>query len=318
MEIRNGQDDFYVNGGCAVTIGKFDGVHRGHQKLIKDVVSRAKVSGIKSCVITFDDTDFDKKAKEISETSEPEEKREVKPALTVFEEKKRLIEKLGIDLLVVFKLDDSLMLMNPYAFIDSVLMDKLNMQSVSIGPDFRFGHKREGKAMTFVKAAMIYGYGVYVIDKEESGDKPISSSRIRDLLSEGDIETVNEMLGREYSVTGITRSGDKIGRSIGFPTMNLYPCPNKLLPPNGVYSTDVLIGGRLYRAVTNVGVRPTVSEGKDIISVESHLLDFKAMGKEDYDKEISVSFKKKIRNEQRFGSKEELAEQIRKDISALD
>ena len=315
MEIRNGQDDFYINGGCAVTIGKFDGVHRGHQKLIKDVVSRAKVSGIQSCVITFDDADFDKTTKE---ASEPVEKPEKKPALTIFEEKKRLIEDLGVDVLVVFKLDETFMLMNPYAFIDSVLIDKLNMQSVSVGPDFRFGHKREGKAMTFVKAAMIYGYGVYVIDKEESGERPISSTRIRDQLAEGNIEAVNEMLGRAYSVTGITRSGDRIGRSIGFPTMNLYPDHSKLLPPNGVYSTDVLLGGRSYRAVTNVGVRPTVSERNDLISVESHLLDFKAMDKEDYDKEISVYFKKKIRNEQRFGSKEELAEQIKKDISALD
>lgn len=315
MDIRNGLDDFCIKGGCAVTIGKFDGVHRGHQRLIKDVVSRANVSGIKSCVITFDDACFDESTKEVTETGD---KREIKPALTVFEEKKRLIEKLGVDLLVVFQLDDTFMLMNPYAFIDSVLMDKLNMQSVSVGPDFRFGHKREGKAMTFVKAAMIYGYGVYVIDKEEYGEKPISSSRIRDLLSEGDLEEVNEMLGREYSVTGITRSGDKIGRSIGFPTMNLYPDPNKLLPPNGVYSTEVLLGGRIYKSVTNVGVRPTVSDGKEIISVESHLLDFKAMGKDDYDKEINVSFKKKIRDEQRFNSKEELAEQIKKDISALD
>lgn len=295
MKIINGNDDFYIKEGTAVTIGKFDGVHRGHQKLINDVVSRAHVSGIKSCVVTFDNKNAEYKK------------------LTTFDEKKQLIEKLGTDILVVFTLDEAFMRMNPYAFIDSILIDKLNMQSVSIGPDFRFGHKRDGKPNTFFKAAMIYGYGINVLDKEVSDGAPISSTEIRRLLEEGDIEKVNSLLGRRYTVSGLTAEGKKIGRSIGFPTMNIYPDEDKLLPPNGVYSTEVLIGGTEYPSVTNVGIRPTVNNTDEALSVESHLLDFKSYGKNDYDKMIIVSFINKIRDEIKFASTEELAEQIKKD-----
>ena len=297
MRIINGNDDFYIKEGSAVTIGKFDGVHKGHQTLIKDVVSRAGVSGIKSCVVTFDMQTDDKK-------------------LTTFNEKKKLIEDLGVDILVLFSLDEAFMKMNPYAFIDSVLIDKLNMQSVSIGSDFRFGHKREGKPYTFVKAAMIYGYGINVLEKEELNERPVSSTDIRKELSEGNIAYVNDMLGRKYSISGITSEGHKIGRSIGFPTMNLYPDEDKLLPPYGVYKTDVLIGGRSYNAVTNVGVRPTVNKDGDTVSVESHLLGFKSYGEDDYNKNITVFFTGRIRDEIKFDTEEELAAQIKKDIES--
>ena len=299
MQILNGQDEFYIKEGCAVTIGKFDGVHKGHVKLIKDCVSRAKVSGIKSCVITF--------------LSQDEEEKH----LTTFDEKKKLIEELGADMLLTFTLDETFMKLNPYAFIDSVLVDKLNMQSVSVGPDFRFGHKRDGKVMTFVKAAMIYGYGVNVIDKEEYKEKPISSTRIREKIAEGDLEAAAEMLGRAYFVSGVTKKGAQIGRTIGFPTMNIYPDKDKLLPPFGVYSGDVLIGGKTYSSVTNVGVRPTVNDDKENVSVESHLLDFKSYGENAYDKDIVVSFNKKMRDEMKFASREELARQIEKDIKEV-
>jgi len=304
MRIINGNDDYYIKEGTVVTIGKFDGVHKGHQKLIEDVVSRAKVSGLRSCVITFE--------------NDPSDDETTGKRLTTFEEKKRLIEDIGVDILVVFKLSEEFMRMNPYAFIDSVLVDKLNMQAVSIGSDFRFGHKREGKANTFVKAAMIYGYGINVLEKEESGGKPVSSTEIRAKLSEGDIGSVNEMLGRHFNVTGITAEGKKIGRDLGFPTMNLYPDKEKMLPPNGVYATEVLIGGKVYKAVTNVGVRPTVSSEGEAVSVESHLLGFKSFGGNDYDKIITVSFLKRIRDEKKFDSKEELADQIKKDIEEIN
>ena len=345
MDIINGLDDFCIKEGCAVTIGKFDGVHKGHQKLIKDVVSRAKINGIRSCVITIenpfifkndhkDDSvitegtdstkeEYDDSSKQKSENTKIDNETYQKKVesnltatkkLTVFDEKKLLIEQLGADLLVVFNLDEEFMKLNPYAFIDSVLMDKLNMQSVSIGPDFRFGHKRDGKAVTFVKASMIYGYGVNVIEKEEQNEKPVSSTIIRTKLAEGEIKAANELLGRKYSVSGLTKEGDKIGRKIGFPTMNIYPDEEKLLPPFGVYATEVTIGGKNYKAVTNVGVRPTVSRGVSRVSVENHLLDFKNYGKNDYDKMIVVSFIKKIRDEKKFDSEDKLAEQIAEDI----
>ena len=341
MNIINGHDDFFIKEGCAVTIGKFDGVHIGHQKLIHDVVNRAKVSGIRSCVITFDNPLYfknDPVTKEVTDSSKEEtydsvkqksgyikkeieidqktseEKSNVTKRLTVFEEKKHLIEQMGVDLLVVFNLDEDFIKLNPYAFIDSVLMDKLNMQSVSIGPDFRFGHKRDGKAMTFVKASMIYGYGVNVIEKEKQNEKEVSSTLIRTKLADGDISAANELLGRKYSVSGLTKQGDKIGRKIGFPTMNIYPDEEKLLPPFGVYASEVTIGGNTYKAVTNVGVRPTVSKDESRVSVESHLLDFKNYGKNDYDKMIVVSFIKKIRDEEKFDSEDKLAEQIAEDI----
>ena len=313
MDIKNGHDDFYIKEGCAVTIGKFDGVHTGHRKLITDVVDRAKVSGIRSCVITIEG--FPGKKKDEPDSSGIESQPVKK--LTTLEEKKKIIEDLGVDLLVVFSFDEELLKMNPYAFIDSILMDKLNMQSVTICPDFRFGHKRYGKAMTFVKAAMIYGYGVNVLDEEEYNDRPVSSTRIRTALSEGDLDTANKLLGRNYSVSGVTKSGDKIGRKLGFPTMNIYPEEDKLLPPFGVYSTEVSIGGRTYRSVTNVGVRPTVSNNENNVSVESHLLDFKSYGESDYDKPIIVYFKYKIRDEKRFSSENELSDQIKKDIEYL-
>lgn len=308
MIILKGEDDFFIKEGTAVTIGKFDGIHLGHKRLIEDVVSYANDNGLKSCVVTF---------------APPEKQGSIDTPddgmgklLLTRDEKLHMIKELGADIIVELTFDEELKKLNPYAFIDSVLMDRLNMKSVSVGPDFRFGKDREGRVTNFHKAAMIYGYNVSVIEKEMYDKEKISSTRIRKRLSEGDIEQVNAMLGRDYGITGVVSEGKKNGRKIGVPTMNIYPAPEKLLPPFGTYACRTLKAGKEYKSVVNIGVRPTLTgkENTGEVSVEAHLFDYSAPASGDYGKEITVYPVKKIRDEKKFASLEELSEQIAEDI----
>ena len=311
MIILKGEDEFFVKEGTAVTIGKFDGIHRGHKRLIEDVLGYAKKNGHKSCVVTFTFPE-----EEGGNTVEGETGR----LLLTRDEKLRMIKELGVDIVAEFSFDDKLKGMNPYAFIESILVGKLNMKSVSVGPDFRFGRDREGKVINLHKAAMIYGYNVSVIEKEEYDREKISSTRIRECLAQGEFEKVSDMLGRDYGIAGTVSKGRQLGHKIGVPTMNIYPSPEKLLPPYGTYACKALKAGKVYKAVTNIGVRPTLT-GKDNsgeVSIETHILGYSEPATGDYGKEITVFPVKKIRDEKKFASLEELSARIEEDIKEAE
>lgn len=295
-------DNFNTHKGTSVTIGKFDGVHRGHRKLIGEAVRYACYSGLLSCVITFKNP----------ENNTGDGMR----LLTTFEEKCHIIEKLGVDVMVVLEFTDVLKNMSPGEFIDFFLSDMLNASSVTVGEDFCFGKKREGNVKDLSDAQMKYGYNLTVMKKEEADGDQISSTRIRNLIKDGHIKEANDLLGYDYLIAGITESGKKKGREIGVPTINLYPTPEKLIPPFGVYASKAVLKGKEYNAVTNVGICPTVIDNKKV-SIETHLLDFTSE-KETYGEKFFVSLRDHIRDEIKFDSVNRLYDQIKKDMQEAE
>ena len=283
----------------SVTIGKFDGIHLGHRALIDETIRCAKYSNMLSCVITFNNT------ADISEESNP-------CVLTTLKEKKYLLEQIGVDVMVVLEFTDVLKNMSPDDFINFFLADMLNTGAVTIGSDFRFGKDKKGGIEDFEKAQMVYGFDLTVMDKEKADDLEISSTRIRELIKNGDLKKANELLGYDYLIAGITESGKRKGRKMGMPTINLYPRKDKLIPPLGVYASKAVIDGKVYNAVTNIGVCPTITDNREI-SVETHLLDYSS-DKDIYGEFFAVHLHDFIREETKFDSVEALSTQIEDDI----
>lgn len=279
-----------------VTIGKFDGVHKGHEKLFKTL--EEKSNGRKKAVLAF--------------SAPPKDFLNEKKTKTIMTdvEKELLCEKQGIDIYCQMPMTKEFLGVRPEEFIEKILIDKLGATAIVCGPDFRFGKEAKGNVEFLATNQEKYGYELYVVEKEKYQNLDISSTAIREKIAEGKIEQVNEMLDHPYSVIGQVEEGRKIGRTIDFPTVNLLPESDKLLPPNGVYVTKVLYDNKEYDAITNVGVNPTVSSGNPT-KVESHMVDF---NKDIYGKIIEVQFFRFVRPERKFNSVEELKEQINKDI----
>lgn len=295
-------DNFDAGIGTSVTIGKFDGVHLGHRKLIDETVRYARYAGLLSCVITFKN----------AENTGGDGMR----LLTTFEEKCHIMEKSGVDVLVVLEFTEVLKNMSAADFIDFFLGEMLNVSSVTVGEDFCFGKNREGSVKDLSVAQMEYGYNLTVMKKEEADGDQISSTRIRNLIKEGNLKEANDLLGYDYLIEGITESGKRKGREIGVPTVNLYPSPEKLIPPFGVYASKAVLEGKEYNAVTNIGVCPTVIDNKKI-SVETHLLKF-TPEKETYGEKFYVYLHDHIREEIKFDSVNRLYDQMQKDIQEAE
>lgn len=291
-------DEIKLNKGCAITLGKFDGVHKGHQKLIGEIKKIAKEENLDTCVFTF--------------TSSPQAALSHKMSMSILsnEERERLLMRMGIDMLVECPFSEHIRNMEPEVFVKDVLIDTLKAGYAVIGPDFLFGKDRKGNAEVLKELGEKYGMQVKVVDKVMYKGEEISSTLIRDVLIKGDIETANELLGYPYYADGIVTPGEHNGHILGFPTVNLYPDKHKILPPNGVYKTEVLYRDKFYKGITNIGKRPTL-EG-DHISIETNLFDF---DEDIYGEFIRVDFYKFKRPEMKFGSLDELKAQI--DYDAL-
>ena len=231
----------------AVTLGKFDGLHRGHQKLIQCIQSHKK-EHYKTVIFTFD--------------VPPRSHMLHTPPkfLLTYEERRELAQNFGADILAECPFTDELMHMEPEQFVKEYLVDRLHVGFLAVGPDFRFGHGRRGTPQMLSELGGIYDFQVEVLEKEKDGSRDISSTYVREELEKGNIEKVNHLLGYTYFTRGEIVHGRQLGRTIGIPTANLIPPDMKKLPPNGVYVTESLIGGKLYQGVTNVGYKPTVKE----------------------------------------------------------
>jgi len=221
-----------------------------------------------------------------------------------------LLEKTRLDYLYFEKFDETFSRMRPEDFVKDILVERLNMKLAVAGFNYRFGYRGMGDTELLRKLGRKYGFRVIVIEPVMLGDEVVSSTKIRNYILEGDMERVFAFLGRHYSVAGKVEKGRRVGNTIGFPTANIYPEDYLVLPCHGVYITRTLVDGKMYHSITNVGNNPTFG-GVDRISVETYIFDFE---KDIYGKEIEVFFISKIREEMRFGSVEELIEQIHKDI----
>ena len=297
MEIIAGTTDFYLEKDTAVVIGKFDGVHLGHRRLLEEILNRKK-NGLAACVFTFDPTPA-----VLFGLSDGKE-------LTTREEKRRLFERLGIDILIEFPLTKETAATEPERFVTEILAKQMNTRFVAAGEDLSFGKNGAGNAELLEKMAPQLGFCVRTIEKIEVDGIEVSSTYIRKLVEEGRMEEAEKMLGMPYTLVGCVEHGNHIGHTLGFPTVNLLPPAGKLLPPNGVYYAAVRYNGKVYKAISNVGTKPTVSSEKRM-GVESYLYDFH---QDVYGKEATVCLRHYERPEQKFDSVESLKHQMQKDI----
>ncbi len=290
--------DFYVKESSVVTLGKFDGLHRGHELLMQELMSISCKKDYVSVVFTFD---IPPKSK-IDDVS--------CKVLTTNMEKQHIFENTGVDYLIECPFIWEIMSMEPKDFIQWIATS-LHMKCVVVGDDFRFGHNRQGDYRTLIAYEKEFGYETVVVKKIQEDGRDISSTFIREEIAKGNISKANHLLGYEYLVKSNVIHGNQIGRTIGIPTINMQFPREKLLPPNGVYVSRVIIDDIAYMGVTNVGSKPTVSQNMQI-GVETHIIDFQ---QDIYDKLVVVSFLAFIRPEKKFDSIEALQQQMISDIA---
>lgn len=290
-----------------LTIGNFDGVHIGHQRIIRLAIEKARAHQGLCVAMTF--------------TPHPQEI--LRPGqvsslrITTDEEKIELLERLGVDVLIEQPFDRDFAAMSPQEFFEKVICQAVGAKSIVIGYDFGFGKDRQGSIQTLSDLSKIQGIEltqVPVQTLESSHPEVISSSRVREFLLKGQIESANTLLGHEFLYRGIVVHGDGRGRKIGFPTANLklIGTGTKLLLPNGVYVTHAFINGREYPSVTNIGVRPTFQKEGDVACVECHILDSQELDL--YDQQLEIRFLSRLREEKKFAGINELKKQILEDI----
>jgi riboflavin kinase/FMN adenylyltransferase len=287
----------------ALALGTFDGVHAGHRAVIRRALGVAAGRGLTSAVVTFD--------RHPLAVVDPAR---VPRLLTSVEEKVRLIGELGPDELILLPFDERLAALTPAAFCADVLAGALQARVVVVGENFNFGAGGAGDAAQLRACGVVHGFDVEVCDLVTERGAPISSTRIRRLLHDGQLEEVREILGRPPSAAGVVVHGDRRGRKLGVPTANVDVEAGTVFPGRGVYAARALVGGAWYRAAVNIGHNPTFQSREEPttrVTVEAFLLDF---SDDIYDREIRLDFLHKIRDEQRFPGVDELVAQMRRDI----
>ncbi len=284
------------SGPTVVTIGNFDGVHRAHQNLLHRVIESARRLGAAATVVTFEPHP----SKVLTPDNAPK-------LLTPLNQKTRLLEKEGIDLLIVLPFTQELARYSPAEFVRKVLVEQLHAASVHVGPNFRFGHRQAGDVNGLKELARREGFLVEVTPILEVRGQQVSSSRIRDLLSEGRVQMAGRLLGRPFSCCGPIVAGLGVGRKQTVPTLNLAPFEEQL-PKIGVYVTRTRLGGTFHESVTNVGHKPTFGEHR--LTVESYLLEFDG---EIQEAEMEIEFLYRLRDEMKFPDPALLKAQIQKD-----
>ncbi|MFC2133501.1 bifunctional riboflavin kinase/FAD synthetase [Bacteroidota bacterium] len=296
MNYYTDNDKIEHNVNSVVTIGTFDGIHKGHVDILKTVINKANELNCRSFVITFEPHP----RTVVSE----EYKMQI---LTTIEEKRALFEKLNIENLMVINFTKDFSQMTSEEFIQKYVLDKIGAKYIVIGYDHKFGKNRDGNENVLRNLGDEYQFDVTRVEAVEENDDPISSTKIRIALLDGDIETANDYLGWNYSFEGKVVEGASRGRIIGFPTANIELLnSNKLVPAKGVYLVRCNVDDQDYFGLLNIGSRPTFETEPEIV-VEVHLLDF---SRNIYGKIIKVEMLKRIRDEKKFDSKEDLVHQI--------
>lgn len=283
----------------AVALGKFEGIHRGHQLLLSEIKEQKK-NQLQSVVFTFD-----------MPPSSALTGDHTYQQLFSKEERHLILERMGMDVLIEYPFTREFASLSPEEFVRDILVGKTGAKVVVVGTDFRFGKKRSGGIDDLKHLSDALGYKLIVKEKLQENHADISSSRIRELLEKGKMEEVLGLLGRPYSVTGTVVHGKALGRTIQIPTVNQLVDHNKLTPPDGVYVSGIRIGEEYFYGITNVGVKPTVESDK-IKGVETYIFDF---DRDVYGKSIEVYFLHYCRPEMKFSSVGLLKEQMEKDIA---
>ena len=300
MEYIRHTTEFHISEDTVVSLGKFDGIHRGHGHLMEYLKDKKK-SGLKTVIFTFD--------------VPPQQKIggwEESKVLTTNDEKMQLFEQYGIDYLLECPFTEEIRQMDPEYFIRWIV-ERLHVKSFVAGRDFRFGYQRKGDYLLLKKLANRYGYEAEVVEKVREGLREISSTWIREEILAGRLQTANHLLGYHYFLQGNVVHGREIGRTLDVPTANLLVPKEKLIPPFGVYVTRTSIEkkpGQVYGGITNLGCKPTIA-GENPLGAETHLFGF---GESVYGMQIKVEFLKWVRPERKFHSLKKLKNQMHRDI----
>lgn len=299
MRILTGSEIFNNNlNGSVVTIGNFDGVHRGHLEIFRHLKERSGRLGVPSVVVTFEPHPLAVLAPALAP-----------PMITSFEQKASLIAEAGIDCLAVIEFTLEFSQVTADAFVREILLGALGMRHIIIGHDYAFGRERQGNYATLARLGAECGFTLEDLDPVGEGGAIFSSSLVRRLIAGGDLPAAAAILGRYHVITGRVVHGRDIGHKLGFPTANIAT-RNELIPPDGVYAVMVAVGGTLLKGACNIGTNPTFGEGER--SVEVFLLDFSA---EIYDREIAVCFVRRLREEKRFPDAVALIRAIEQDVA---
>jgi len=285
-----------------LAIGFFDGVHLGHQQIIRQTISDARQHDAIAVVLTFD--------RHPNSIVAPDR---VPPLIYSLPQKLRAIESLGADALFLIQFDKKFSEQTGKEFIRNLSHDLGKVHSVCVGADFVFGHKRSGDVALLKKLGAELNFSVHGLAAISLDGEVVSSTRIRETIRAGDFDAASQMLGRTYAISGRVVEGDRLGHKLGFPTANL-DAANLILPPIGFYSGCTKLKGLFYRVALNIGLRPTVASAKPQLRVEAHLLDFD--GKL-YGEDLEIEIGEKLREECKFASPEKLREQIVLDIAQV-
>ena len=300
MQIITRLDELNIKDRTALAMGKFDGIHLGHKKLLNMILEQ-KQDGLKAAVFTFEPS--------------PEEFFVGHTVRQLFtrEEKRRAFEKMGIDILIEFPLTAATAATPPEDFVRTILVEDLKAVYIAAGTDVSFGDKGRGDQYLLRNMSKELGFELCLIDKVMLDGQEVSSTRVRNVVADGDMPMAKRLLGDYYSVSGIVEHGKHLGSTIGIPTVNVLPPVGKMLPPFGVYSSKVIIDGVEYNGMTNIGRKPTVSNSGQV-GVETFIYDF---DKDVYGKMIEVRLLEFKRPEMKFDSVEELKKQMQSDIAAI-
>ena len=298
MKIYNNLYDFKPSKKTIVTLGTFDGVHIGHQKIIEKLIQNAKEYNCESLILTF----FPHPRMVLQKGSDIK-------LLNTIDERSVLLDKLGLDNLIIHPFDLEFSRLSAEEFVKKILVDTFNIQKIIIGYDHRFGNNRTANIDDLIRYGEKFGFEVEQISAQEINEVSISSTKIRNAILDGNIALANEYLGYNYSLSGIVSKGKQLGRTIGFPTANIKIAEEyKLIPVNGVYIVKSILNQITVFGIMNIGINPTVN-GENL-SIEVHFLDFDT---DLYDKKITISILDRIREEQKFESVALLKLQLEKD-----
>ncbi len=283
-----------------LAMGFFDGVHLGHQQIIRQTIADARQHEAVALVLTFD--------RHPNTVVAPTQ---VPPLIYSLTQKQRTIASLGADALLLLHFDRRLSRRTGEAFVRKLVQDLGRVHSICVGADFQFGHKRSGNVALLKQLGAELGFVVHGVSALALDRKVVSSTRIRQTIQIGKLDAASQMLGRPYSICGEIMRGDRLGRKLGFPTCNL-DVSGLVLPPHGVYAVHAAARGKTYPAVLNIGVRPTLQSAQPQLRVEAHLLGFDG---DLYGQEMEIIFIESLRGERRFPSLDALQRQIARDIA---
>ncbi|MCH1960810.1 MULTISPECIES: bifunctional riboflavin kinase/FAD synthetase [Romboutsia] len=298
MDIIKSIDKIQNINKSVVTIGNFDGLHKGHQVLVKKAVEYGFKNNIKSVVFTFD-----------NHPANYFIKNSIKNIISN-KEKEQRIKDMGIDLIISIPFDEYMTKISPREFVKDILIDKLGVKKIIVGYDFTFAKNKEGNVNLLKELCSEYNFELEIVNPIKIDNIRVSSTYIRNLIKDGQVSKVKKYLGHNYEIKGEVIHAKKLGRTIGFPTANIQGDKNMIIPKNGIYATKVYIDGNTYYGATNIGFNPTVNGDK--LSIETNILDF---NEDIYGKIIKVEFLERIRDERKFSSLEELKQQLKKDTN---